>query len=160
MSKAFMLKPDLDYLNLDSDCALFQLNVSELVEEALANGEGTLADSGALAIDTGKFTGRSPKDRFIVCDDITQDTIWWGDINIKFDPQHFDSLFKKITAHLNQKSFYVRDAYAGADVRYQTTIRVVTETAYQNLFANNLFLRYPEDKAAGMDHYCCTCIFG
>jgi phosphoenolpyruvate carboxykinase (ATP) len=146
MSKAFMLKPDLNYLNLDSDNALFQLNVAELVEEALKNGEGTLADSGALAIDTGKFTGRSPKDRFIVCDDITRDTVWWGDINFKFDPQKFDSLFKKITAHLNQKDFYVRDAYACADERYKTTIRVVTETAYQNLFANNLFLRVAEDE--------------
>ena len=146
MSKAFMLKPDLAYLNLDSDKALFQLNVSELVEQALNNGEGTLADSGALAIDTGKFTGRSPKDRFIVCDDITRDTVWWGDINIKFDPQHFDALFGKITTHLNQQDFYVRDAYACADEHYKTNIRVVTETAYQNLFANNLFLRYEEDE--------------
>ncbi len=149
MSKAFMLKPDLAYLNLDSDKALFQLNVAQLVEEALKRGEGTLADSGALAIDTGKFTGRSPKDRFIVCDDITEDAVWWGDINIKFDPQHFDSLFEKITAHLNQENFYVRDAYACADERFKTTIRVVTETAYQNLFANNLFLRSEAGEVVG-----------
>lgn len=146
MSKAFMLKPNLSYLNLDSDKALFQLNVAQLVEEALKNEEGTLADSGALAIDTGKFTGRSPKDRFIVCDDITQDTVWWGDINFKFDPENFDSIFKKITAHLNQSDFYVRDAYACADPKYKTTIRVVTETAYQNLFANNLFLRLEDEE--------------
>jgi phosphoenolpyruvate carboxykinase (ATP) len=146
MSKAFMLKPDLSYLNLDSDKALFQLNVAELVEEALKNGEGTLADSGALAIDTGKFTGRSPKDRFVVCDALTADSIWWGDINIKFTPEHFDSLFEKVTSHLNQKDFYVRDAYACADENYKTTIRVVTETAYQNLFSNNLFLRLAEDE--------------
>jgi phosphoenolpyruvate carboxykinase (ATP) len=146
MSKAFMLKPNLSYLNLDSDKALFQLNVAQLVEEALKNEEGTLADSGALAIDTGKFTGRSPKDRFIVCDDITQDTVWWGDINFKFDPENFDSIFKKITSHLNQNDFYVRDAYACADPKYKTTIRVVTETAYQNLFANNLFLRLEDEE--------------
>lgn len=153
MSKAFMLKPDLSNLNLDSDKALFQLNVAQLVEEALKRGEGTLADSGALAIDTGKFTGRSPKDRFIVCDDITEDAVWWGDINIKFDPQHFDSLFEKITAHLNQKNFYVRDAYACADERYKTTIRVVTETAYQNLFANNLFLRSGAGEVVGQPEW-------
>lgn len=141
MSKAFMLKPDLNYLNLDSDRALYQLNVAELVEEALKNGEGTLADTGALAIDTGKFTGRSPKDRFIVCDAITEHTVWWGDINIKFDPAKFNSLFEKITTYMNKNDFYVRDAYACADEEYKTTIRVVTETAYQNLFANNLFLR-------------------
>lgn len=145
MSKAFMLKPDLGYLNLNSDRALYQLNVAELVEEALKNGEGTLADSGALAIDTGRFTGRSPKDRFIVCDEVTEKTVWWGDINIKFDPRNFDTLFEKITKHLNRNDFYVRDAYACADERYKTTIRVVTETAYQNLFANNLFLRPEAD---------------
>lgn len=136
-----MLKPDLGYLNLNSDRALYQLNVAELVEEALKNGEGTLADSGALAIDTGRFTGRSPKDRFIVCDAVTENTVWWGDVNIRFDPRNFDLLFEQITSHLNRNDFYVRDAYACADERYQTTIRVVTETAYQNLFANNLFLR-------------------
>ncbi|WP_316790651.1 phosphoenolpyruvate carboxykinase (ATP) [Pedobacter frigoris] len=144
MSKALMPVPDLTYLNLDSEKALYQLNVAQLVEEALSNGEGTLADTGALAVDTGKFTGRSPKDRFIVCDEITQDTVWWGDINIKIDPEKFDSLLLKITNHLNQKKYYVRDAYACADEAYKTTIRVVTETAYQNLFANNLFLRPDE----------------
>lgn len=136
-----MLKPDMGYLNLNSDRALYQLNVAELVEEALKNGEGTLADSGALAIDTGKFTGRSPKDRFIVCDAVTENTVWWGDINIRFDPRNFDSLFEQISSHLNRKDFYVRDACVCADGRYQTTVRVVTETAYQNLFAHHLFLR-------------------
>ncbi len=144
MSKAFMLKPDLSYLNLDSDGALYQLNVAQLVEEALKNGEGSLTDTGALAVDTGKFTGRSPKDRFIVCDQLTQDSVWWGDINFKFDPEKFDALFKKVTAHLSKNKYYVRDSFACADETYKTTIRVVTETAYQNLFSNNLFLR-PED---------------
>lgn len=141
MSKAFMLTPDLSYLNLVSDHALYQLNVPQLVEAALFNGEGTLSESGALAVDTGKFTGRSPKDRFIVADEITQDTVWWGDVNIKFDPLGFDLLFDRVTEHLNARKFYVRDVYACADEAYRMNIRVVTETAYQNLFANNLFLR-------------------
>lgn len=141
MSKAFMPKLDLCYLGLNADKALYQLDVAQLVQEALQNGEGTLADSGALAIDTGKFTGRSPKDRFIVCDDLTRDTVWWGDINIRFDPGQFDLLQKKLTSHIDQKKYYVRDAYACADDAYRTTIRVVTETAYQSLFSNNLFLR-------------------
>ncbi|TKC05162.1 phosphoenolpyruvate carboxykinase (ATP) [Pedobacter frigoris] len=149
MSKALMPMPDLKYLNLDSEKALYQLNVAQLVEEALSNGEGSLADTGALAVDTGKFTGRSPKDRFIVCDEITQDTVWWGDINIKIDPKKFDGLFLKLTDHLNQNKYYVRDAYACADESYKTTIRVVTETAYQNLFANNLFLRPDEADITG-----------
>jgi len=144
MSKAFMLRPDLSYLNLDSDLALYQLNLAQLVEEALKNGEGTLTDTGALAVDTGKFTGRSPKDRFIVCDEITRDSVWWGDINFKFEPEKFDALYKKVTEHLSKNKYYVRDSYACAEESYKTTIRVVTETAYQNLFSNNLFLRPDE----------------
>lgn len=148
MSKA--LTPDLDlcYLNLDPDKALYQLDIAQLVQEALQNGEGTLAGSGALAIDTGKFTGRSPKDRFIVCDDLTRHSVWWGDINFKFDPEKFDSLQHKLTSHINERKYYIRDAYACADEAYKTTIRIITETAYQNLFANNLFLRPEEETGA------------
>ncbi len=146
MSKAVMPRPDLSYLNLDSAKALYQLDVAQLVEQALINKEGTLADTGALAIDTGKFTGRSPKDRFIVCDDMTQDTVWWGDINIKFDSQQFDALFNAMTDQLKKNRFYVRDVYACADERYKMSIRVITETAYQCLFAHNLFLRYENEE--------------
>lgn len=141
MSNVFFPKPDLSYLNLSSEHALYQLEVPELVEEALKNGEGTLADTGALAIDTGKFTGRSPKDRFIVCDDLTRDTVWWGDINLKFSEENFDALYLKVTEHLKGKQIYVRDGYACADEVFKTTIRVVTEKAFQSLFANNMFLR-------------------
>jgi phosphoenolpyruvate carboxykinase (ATP) len=148
MSKAFMLKPDLSYLNLNSEHALYQLSVAQLVEEALMNEEGSLTDSGALAVDTGKFTGRSPKDRFIVCDDTTRDIVWWGDVNIKFEERNFDSLFEKLTKHLSEGKYYVRDAYACAEDSYKTSIRVITETAYQNLFANNLFLRPEENCVA------------
>ena len=146
MNKVFLPKPELSKLNLNAEKALYQLNVAEMVEEALLNGEGTLADSGALAIDTGKFTGRSPKDRFIVYDDITRDTVFWGDINFKFSPEDFDALLYKVTAHLNQNKFYVRDTYACADPSFKKTIRVVTETAYQNLFAHNLFLRFENEE--------------
>jgi phosphoenolpyruvate carboxykinase (ATP) len=144
MSKVLMPKPDLSRLNLGTDNAYYQLSVPQLVEEAINNGEGTLSSSGALAIDTGKFTGRSPKDRFIVLDDITRDSVWWGDINIQFSQSNFESLLHKVCAHLNKDKFYVRDAYACADEAYKMSIRVITETAYQNLFANNLFLR-PEE---------------
>ena len=144
MSKVFLQKPDLGYLNLNSVHAFYQLNVSELVEEALLNGEGTLTDTGALAIDTGKFTGRSPKDRFIVDDDITRDTVWWGDVNIKISEASFDVLFEKITTYLQGKKVYVRDAYACANPAYQTNIRVITEKAFQSLFVHNLFLRFDQ----------------
>ncbi|MFM6975830.1 MAG: phosphoenolpyruvate carboxykinase (ATP) [Sphingobacteriaceae bacterium] len=134
--------PDLSYLNLqDAAIKYYQLSPAELVEHALKNKEGQLADSGALAADTGEFTGRSPKDRFIVADKLTEHNVWWGDINIKFSPEKFDSLFLKVSQHLSAKPIYVRDAYACADPEFKLGIRVITETAYQNLFANNLFLR-------------------
>ena len=134
--------PDLSYLQIQaSQPVYYQLSASELVEHALKNGEGTLADSGALAVDTGKFTGRSPKDRFIVEDELTKDAVWWGDINQKFDAAKFDALYLKVANYLSQRSLYVRDAYACADPAYRLNIRVLTEMAYQNLFAHHLFLR-------------------
>ncbi|POY37091.1 phosphoenolpyruvate carboxykinase (ATP) [Solitalea longa] len=128
--------------------AYWNLTPAELVEEAICRGEGHLVDSGALSIDTGEFTGRSPKDRFIVCDDITRDAVWWGDINIKFEPAKFDQLLHRMQAYLGGKEVFVRDAYACADQNHQLNIRVVTETAYQSLFANNLFLRPTKEEIA------------
>lgn len=134
--------PDLQYLKLEKAQIIhYQLSPSELIELAIANGEAKLADSGALAVDTGEFTGRSPRDRFIVCDEITEQSVWWGDVNIKFEPTKFDALFNKVTNYLNEKAIYVRDAFACAQEDYRLNIRVITETAYQNLFAHNLFLR-------------------
>ena len=121
--------------------AHWNLSVPELVEEVIVKGEGQLADTGALAVDTGEFTGRSPKDKFVVCDAETENTVWWGDINIKFDPEKFDRLYARVAGYLQGREVYVRDSYACADPRYRINIRVVTESPYQNIFANNLFLR-------------------
>lgn len=124
----------------------FQLDIPQLIEKIILRGEGNLADSGAVAIDTGAFTGRSPKDRFIVEDEVTRETVWWGDINIKFDANKFDQLLSKVVNYLNQKDeIFVRDAMACADEDYQIGIQVITEYAYQNLFANHLFLK-PDHK--------------
>ena len=82
---------DLKYLKLEQEKSIYyQLSPAGLIELAILNGEGKLADSGAFAADTGEFTGRSPKDRFIVYDGITKDTVWWGDINIPFSNENFD----------------------------------------------------------------------
>ena len=121
--------------------AYWNLNPAELVEETILCEDGILTDTGALAVDTGEFTGRSPKDKYTVCDNITKDTVWWGDINIKFDPEKFDRLYNRVTAYLTDKEVYVRDCYACADPRYRLNIRVVTETPWANLFAYNMFLR-------------------
>lgn len=131
--------------------AYWNLTPAELVEEAITRGEGTLVDSGALAADTGEFTGRSPKDRFIVCDDVTENSVWWGDVNIKFDSDKFDLLYHRVCAYLSGKEVFVRDSYACADPTYRTNIRVVTEQAYHNIFANNLFLRPTKEEILNFD---------
>ena len=128
--------------------AYWNLSPAELIEESIVLGEGVLTDTGALAVDTGEFTGRSPKDTFLVCDQNTEDSVWWGDINIKFTPGNFDKLYSRLCAYLTGKEVYVRDAYACADPAYRLSIRVVTESPWQNLFANNLFQRPTREEIA------------
>jgi phosphoenolpyruvate carboxykinase (ATP) len=131
-----------------NETATVHLNLTPaaLVEHALRNGEGHLTDTGALMADTGKFTGRSPKDRFVVKDENTENSVWWGDINIPFAPEKFDQLHQKMVAYLADKELYVREAYAGANPDYQLKLRVVNEQAWHNLFCYNMFLR-PEEGA-------------
>src|SRR3954464_11935297 len=104
---------DLGIKNVED--AYWNLSPAELVEETLIRGEGALTDTGALAVDTGKFTGRAPKDKFIVADKTTEDSVWWGDVNIKISPENFDRLHDKICSYLQGKTVYVRDSYACAD---------------------------------------------
>lgn len=118
--------------------ALWNLEPSQLVEETIIRGEGELSDTGALAVDTGEFTGRSPKDRFIVCDDVTKDAVWWEGFNIKFDAAKFDALYNRVTAYLAGKDVYVRDAYACAHPKYRMNIRAVTETPWMSLFVHKI----------------------
>ncbi|AKD04769.1 phosphoenolpyruvate carboxykinase (ATP) [Pontibacter korlensis] len=125
---------------------LWNLPAAELIEEAIKNGEGYLTDTGALMCDTGKFTGRSPKDRFIVKDDQTEESVWWGDINIPFDADKFDQLHAKMVDFLKDKKLYVRDAYAGAHPEYRLNLRVINTQAWQNLFCYNMFLRLTIEK--------------
>ena len=119
----------------------YQLAPSVLQKIILENGEGKLTASKALAINTGEFTGRSPMDRFIVKDDITDVQVWWGDINKPFDANKFDQLYDKMIAYLDTKPLFVRDCYACADQNYRMNIRVINEKPWSNLFAYNMFLR-------------------
>jgi len=121
--------------------ANINLTAAQLVEHAIKNGEGVLTDTGALMADTGEFTGRSPKDKFCVNDNKTENIVWWGDVNQKFDSQKFEDLLNKVINHYKGKNIYVRDAYACADPTYKLNIRIINETAYHNLFCHNLFLR-------------------
>ena len=117
------------------------LTPAQLVQQAILNGEGVLTDTGALMADTGEFTGRSPKDKFSVVDAKTENTVWWGDVNQKFESEKFEKLLNKVIDHFAGKKLYVRDAYACADPRYRLNIRVFNESAFNNLFCHNLFLR-------------------
>lgn len=137
------LTKDLGLKNLEN--VYWNMSPAELIEDTILLGEGILTDTGAIAVNTGKFTGRSPEDRFIVCDDKTENAVWWGKINKKFEPAKFDALFNRMKAYLVGKDVYVRDSYACADDNYRMNIRVVTELPWANMFAYNMFLR-PTDE--------------
>ncbi|MCF4100284.1 phosphoenolpyruvate carboxykinase (ATP) [Gillisia sp. M10.2A] len=137
ITKSISLK---DY-GINSTNVHYQLSPKELHEITLDKNQGVEASSGALAVNTGDFTGRSPKDRFIVEDEETRDKVWWGDINIPFDSKKFDALYDKVVDYLSDKELFVRDSYACADENYRLNIRVVNEYPWSNLFAYNMFLR-------------------
>ena len=124
----------------------YQLSPDELHEITIRKKQGKEASSGALAVSTGEFTGRSPLDRFIVKDEVTEDEIWWGDINIPFDPEKFDKLYDKMVEYLSGKEVFVRDCYACADGNYKTNIRVINEYPWSNLFVYNMFIRPKENE--------------
>ncbi|MGB1247095.1 MAG: phosphoenolpyruvate carboxykinase (ATP), partial [Flavobacteriaceae bacterium] len=119
----------------------YQLTAEELQAKTIAKGMGSETENGTLAVNTGEFTGRSPKDRFIVIDQITRDKVWWGPINIPFEPDDFDALYDKVVQYLSHKELFVRDAYACADSNYKLNIRVINEYPWSNMFALNMFLR-------------------
>ncbi|TAE48162.1 MAG: phosphoenolpyruvate carboxykinase (ATP), partial [Cytophagales bacterium] len=135
-------KSGIETSGIESAKQIFwNLTPAELTEHALLNKEGVLAENGALMCDTGKFTGRSPKDKFVVKDENTEGTVWWGDINFPFTPENFDALEAKMLAFIKDKTLYVRDAYAGEHPDYRLNLRVINTQAWQNLFCYNMFLR-------------------
>ncbi|GGG96325.1 phosphoenolpyruvate carboxykinase (ATP) [Polaribacter pacificus] len=136
----------LENLGISNATVRYNLSSDELHAITIEKGQGVEANTGALAINTGKFTGRSPKDRFIVMDDVTKDEVWWGDINIPFDADKFDKLYNKVTDYLSEKELFVRDSYVCADKDYRTNIKVITEIPSSNLFAHNMFLRPTEEE--------------
>jgi len=112
-----------------------------LVEKALARGEGVLSDKGALVVKTGKYTGRSPKDKFFVDTPSVHDEIAWGSVNVPISKERFDSIKSKMLAYLQNKELFVFDGFAGADKKYTKKFRVVNEVAAQNLFIHQLLIR-------------------
>ncbi len=121
--------------------AFWNLPVNDLITHTLIRQQGLLTDTGALACDTGEFTGRSPKDKYIVRDEKTEKAVWWGDVNNPFQSTDFDWLYKRMLEYLTRKEIYIRDVYACASSKYRLNIRTVSEYPWQSLFVNNLFLR-------------------
>ncbi|MEM8528025.1 MAG: phosphoenolpyruvate carboxykinase (ATP) [Bacteroidota bacterium] len=145
---------DLVELGLANTTTYWNLAPSELIQKSIQLEEGQLNETGALVIKTGKFTGRSPKDRFIVKDSFTAEQVDWGDINQAIAPEHFDTLYKEVVQYLDQlPAVYVQDAYACTDATHRLNIRVHTEKPWQALFVNNMFLNpeWSELKSIGSD---------
>jgi phosphoenolpyruvate carboxykinase (ATP) len=114
---------------------------SLLYTHALRRGDGKLAEGGPLVVDTGAFTGRSPKDKFLVDEPSSTDRIWWGDVNQKLSEDHYEGLREKVTAHLAlADALYVIDAWAGADPAHRLGVRVITAHPYHALFARTMFI--------------------
>jgi phosphoenolpyruvate carboxykinase (ATP) len=144
-NRPFTQSISLKNIGIENAKIHYQLSANELQDMTVASGQGIEISTGALAINTGEFTGRSPLDRFIVKDSLTEKEVWWGKVNIPFEPKAFDALYKKVTAYLSNKEIFVRDSYVCADPNYRLNVRVVTETPWANLFCFNMFLR-PELK--------------
>ena len=142
----------LEYLRITEVKANWNLSAEKLNEISLSKNYATLANSGAISINTGEFTGRSPKDRFVVRDSVTENTVWWGDVNIPFSDEKYQNLYNKVTKYLKGKEVYVRDVYACADENFRLNIRIINEYPWSNLFAYNMFLRPTEKELNNFTH--------
>jgi phosphoenolpyruvate carboxykinase (ATP) len=122
-----------------------------LYQHAVRRGEGEVAAGGSFSVNTGAFTGRTPRDKYIVEEPGTKHTVWWGNINQPVAPERFESLRQRMLAYLQGRELFVQDLYAGADPTYRLPVRVVTDTAWHSLFSRNMFIRPPADELAGFE---------
>jgi phosphoenolpyruvate carboxykinase (ATP) len=141
----------LDSLGIKNATIRYQLSSDELHEETLQKNQGRETSLGAITVETGEFTGRSPKDRFIVKDDITEDKVWWSDINVAFDSDKFDALYDKVVDYLSEKEVFVRDSFICSDENYKMSVRAVNEYPWSNMFVHNMFLRPTEEELVRFD---------
>lgn len=124
-----------------------QLSVSELVEKVLTRQEGILTSTGAVSVSTGKYTGRSPKDKFIVNEPSVEKLIDWGNVNQPISAEVFEKLYSKVLTYLKDRNeLFLFKGFAGADTEYRLPIQVINEFAWHNLFAHQLFIRPTEEE--------------
>ncbi len=119
----------------------WNLSTSRLYEEAIRRREGQLAHLGPLVVRTGHHTGRSPNDKFIVRESTTQDKIWWSKVNQEFDEQRWENMYRRLIAYMQGRDCFVQDCLVGADPNYELPIRIITEDAWQSMFARNMFVQ-------------------
>ena len=119
----------------------WNLPAAGLYEEAIRRSEGTIARTGPFVVRTGQYTGRSPKDKFVVREPSSEDKVWWGLVNQPFAEDKFAALHKRMLTYIENKDIFVQDLYVGANAQYRLSVRVITESAWANLFARNLFIR-------------------
>ena len=127
----------------------WNLPTPALYEEAIRRREGLVAHLGPLVVRTGHHTGRSAHDKFLVRESTTENDIWWGKVNTAFDEEQFDDVWKRVIAFTQGRDLYVADLYAGADPRYRLKVRLITQYAWHNLFARNMFIQPPLDDLTG-----------
>lgn len=141
------MKDYIEQLGIIAPKAVYRnLAPAILVEKALCRGEGKLSSTGALVVTTGKYTGRSPDDRFVVDTPKIHDDIDWGKINVPISEERFDNIYNRMTAYLQGRDIFVFDGFAGADEKYHLPIRVINELASQNLFIHQLLVRPTEEQ--------------
>ncbi len=128
------------------------LSTPALVEHAVRRNEGLLAHLGPLVVSTGKYTGRSANDKFIIEEPTTKDEIWWGEVNQPFAEENYTKLKLGIQSYLQERDVYVQDCYAGADIDHRVKLRIITEKAWHSLLARNMFLReFDPDRLANFE---------
>ena len=118
----------------------WNLPAPALYEEAIRRGEGLISAQGPLVVRTGQHTGRSPNDKFIVKEGEAAEKVWWGKVNAALDEAHFDRLHSRVLAGIQGRDLFVQDLYAGADPTHRLPVRIITEFAWQSLFAQNMFI--------------------
>lgn len=119
----------------------------ELYEHSIRRYEGQIAHLGPLVVSMGQHTGRAAKDKYVVDEPNTTGDVWWGKVNVKYPEERFKALHERMAAYLRGKTVFVQDCYAGADKTYRQAVRVVSEFAWHNLFARNMFIQLPRERA-------------
>ena len=143
------VRPELEEMGFKNLVNLYwNASTAHLYEEIVRRREGNIAHLGPVVVRTGSHMGRSPEDRFIVKEPSSSEKIWWGPVNRGIEEANFMNLFHRLQAYFQIKDMFIQDCYAGADSAYRIPIRVITETAWHNLFARNLFIQVKTRKEA------------